>query len=340
MPLLYPNSDDEKISAIRLYRSPRVGARGFRKLMEKAENFEQALEICVERARETGDREYKLASADIARREYEKGHEMGAHFLAFGAPAYPELLTQSEDAPPFLWMLGDETLLEKPPVAVIGTRNASVQGVRFTHNIVKLLSYQGAVIVSGLARGIDAAAHEAALTGGTIGVVAGGVDVFYPKQNSKLQALMSEHGLVLSEMPFGYQPVARDFPRRNRIIAGLSLGVLVIEGNLRSGTKLTVNDANALGRVVMAVPGHPLSTHAVLGNEMIKDGASLVSDVDDILNLIPELRSGEKAAPAETFATRPKIPPPISSQSTSALGRALIDGDAVQMANGRIERLD
>ncbi len=151
---------------------------------------------------------------------------------------------------------------------------------------------------------------------------------------------MSQHGLVVSEMPFGYQPTARDFPKRNRIIAGLSKGVLVIEGNLRSGTKLTVNDANALGRVIMAVPGHPLSRHAVLGNEMIKDGANLVSEIDDILNLIPELGQREPAAPVEEFAPRPKIPPPVPRQGASKVGRALIDGDAVQMANGRIERLD
>ncbi len=335
MPISRSDSDNDAIHAIRLYRSPRIGPVAFHKIMESCNSHEEAYDLVHQKAREAGISDYVMCSQSDAEREYAQGMEMGAHFILSGAPDYPANLAEAPDCPPFLWALGRKELLDAPRLAIIGSRNPTHRGVRITLQLAKLLSYESVVIVSGLARGIDAAAHEASVTGGTIGVVAGGVDVLYPKQNAQLQQIMSEDGLVVSEMPFGHPPTARDFPKRNRIIAGLSQAVLVVEGTQRSGTRLTVNDAECLGRPIMAVPGCPLSGLSDLPNELIVGGACLVRDIDDIFAAVPAL--GFKTDIETPQTPTPRACTPVDHSDDAALGRALIEGRALDQLDGQIK---
>lgn len=341
MAIPYPKNDNETAQAIRLFRSPRIGPIAYHALQEQCESFDEAFERVIERTRANKIEDYALFSMSRAKAELARGQTLGAHFLHAGSPEYPSLLNELDDRPPFLWALGKLELLNKPTLAIIGSRNPTLEGVRITLQISKLCNFEDIVVVSGLARGIDASAHEAALTGGTIGVVAGGVDIHYPRSNSELQALMSEHGLVVSEMPFGYQPTARDFPKRNRIIAGLSLGVLVVEGNLRSGTKLTVQDAGNYGREIMAIPGHPFSGLAALPNELIFQGATLIRDIDDILAVLQLESTAGKSTRGSDMEPPPATEAKVVSNQNEAieLGRALIEGRAVDHLDGRIHSI-
>ncbi len=341
MPCPVPSLESDIILAIQLYRSPRIGSVGYHKLCAQCDSFEEALEHARKRAIEVGDRHYQLAPISKAEREFEKGQQFGAEFIASGAEEYPDKLLNDPSRPPFLWCKGSLELLKKPTLAIIGSRNPTIDGVRIAAHLSKLSSYEGIVIVSGLARGIDAVAHEAALNLGTIGVVAGGVDVLYPKSNSELQQYMYEGGLVVSEMPFGHPPTAKDFPKRNRIIAGLSLEVLVIEATLRSGTKITVNEAEKRGRGIMAVPGHPTQPLSALPNELITNGATLIRNVDDILNS-PSISS--RLSKEENDASSSETPQELIVEKTAddaaSLGRAIIQGRATAMPDGRILGLE
>ena len=217
-----------------------------------------------------------------------------------GDPDYPDLLWQIDSAPPVLAILGDPALLERPAIAVVGARNASANGRTLCRRISAELGEAGMVVVSGLARGIDAEAHEAALPTGTIAAIAGGIDVAYPPENAGLHDRMAESGLIVAEAPFGTQPRSRHFPRRNRIIAGLSLGVLVVEAAMRSGSLITARQAGEQGRDVFAVPGSPLDPRARGANRLIRDGARLVESAADILDeLGPRDLFGMRAPRAE-----------------------------------------
>jgi DNA processing protein len=223
----------------------------------------------------------RAVEAEIARIE-----AFGARYLVLGQGLYPRALAELDDAPPLLTVKGDLKLLDRPLVAIVGARNASAAACRFARQLAYDLGQEGTVVVSGLARGIDSAAHDGPLERGTVGVVAGGLDVFYPQENQARQEAMFERGLVVAEMPPGTEPRARHFPYRNRIIAGLSLGTVVVEAAPRSGSLITARLAAEAGREVMAVPGSPLDPRAQGCNQLIRQGATLVQNAADVLEAV------------------------------------------------------
>jgi DNA processing protein len=211
--------------------------------------------------------------------------------LTLGQGLYPSLLAELDDAPPLLIAKGDLRLLDRPSVAMVGARNASAAACRFARTLAHNLGKEGLIVASGLARGVDSAAHDGALESGTIGVIAGGIDVFYPPENEARQKAMFERGLVLAEMPPGTEPRARHFPYRNRIIAGLTLGTIVVEAAPRSGSLITARLAGEAGREVMAVPGSPLDPRAQGCNQLIRDGATLVQNAADVVEAVQPSRT-------------------------------------------------
>ena len=221
--------------------------------------------------------------ADEAGREVATVEKLGAKFLALGQGLYPRLLSEMEDAPPLLMAKGNLNLLDRQAMAIVGARNASAAACRFARGLAHDLGQRDLAIVSGLARGIDSAAHDGALDTGTIAVVAGGIDVFYPPENAERQQVLYERGLVLAEMPAGVEPRARHFPYRNRIIAGMSSGTVVVEAAPRSGSLSTARLAVEAGREVMAVPGSPLDPRAQGCNQLIRDGATLIQNAADVV---------------------------------------------------------
>ena len=227
-----------------------------------------------------------LRSRDDAEREIAKVEKFGARYLALGQGLYPKLLAEQEDAPPLLIVRGDLKLLDRTAVAIVGARNASAAACRFARGLAYDLGQQDIVVVSGLARGIDSAAHDGALDSGTVGVIAGGIDVVYPPENADRQNALYEKGLVVAEMPPGTEPRARHFPYRNRIIAGLANGTVVIEAAPKSGSLITARLAAEAGREVMAVPGSPLDPRAQGCNQLIRDGATLIQNAADVIEAI------------------------------------------------------
>lgn len=227
-----------------------------------------------------------LCTEEQALREMVRVDALGGRYLSIGQGLYPPLLAESDNAPPLVTALGDLSLLERPSVAMVGARNASAAACRFARGLAHDLGREGVVVVSGLARGIDAAAHEGALEGGTIGVIAGGLDIFYPPENENLQHAVASRGLVLAEMPPGTEPRARHFPYRNRIIAGLCPATLVIEAAPRSGSLITARLAAEMGREVLAVPGSPLDPRAQGCNGLIRDGATLVQNAGEVMEAL------------------------------------------------------
>jgi DNA processing protein len=227
-----------------------------------------------------------LRTRDEAEREIAKVDKFGGKWLALGQGLYPRLLGELDDAPPLLVAKGNLNWLDRQAVAIVGARNASAAACRFARGLAHDLGQQGLVVVSGLARGIDSAAHDGALATGTLGVIAGGIDVVYPPENEKRQKALYDQGLVLAEMPPGTEPRARHFPYRNRIIAGMSSGVVVVEAAPRSGSLITARLAAEAGREVMAVPGSPLDPRAQGCNQLIRDGATLVQTAADVVEAI------------------------------------------------------
>jgi DNA processing protein len=279
------------IARIRLIRSPSIGPVTFRQLLARFGTAEAALAAVPDLAARGGGKAPAMFGADAAEREMARVEALGANYLALGQGLYPRLLVELSDAPPLLIAKGDLALLEKQAVGIVGARNASAAACRFARGLAHDLGREGIAVVSGLARGIDAAAHDGALESGTIGVVAGGIDVFYPPENEARQAAMFEQGLVIAEMPPGTEPRARHFPYRNRIIAGLTLGTVVVEAAPRSGSLITARLAAEAGREVMAVPGSPLDPRAQGCNQLIRDGATLVQSAADVLETIRPLDS-------------------------------------------------
>ena len=239
---------------------------------------------------------------DQAERELASVERLGGRFLTIGQGLYPRLLAQLDDAPPLLIAKGDLRLLDRLAVAIVGARNASAAACRFARGLAYDLGRQEVAVVSGLARGIDSAAHDGAMDHGTIGVIAGGIDVFYPAENKARQVAMFERGLVLAEMPPGTEPRARHFPYRNRIIAGLSTGTVVVEAAPRSGSLITARLAAEAGREVMAVPGSPLDPRAQGCNQLIRDGATLIQNADDVLEAVGSLSALVADEPASYTA--------------------------------------
>ncbi len=237
-------------------------------------------------ARRGGGTSPRLFGRDDAEREIAKVERSGARFLVLGLGLYPRLLAELDDAPPLLTAKGNFNLLDKTAAAIVGARNASAAACRFARGLAYDLGQNDLVVVSGLARGIDSAAHDGALETGTIGVVAGGIDVFYPPENEERQKAMYDRGLVLAEMPPGTEPRARHFPYRNRIIAGISAGTVVVEAAPKSGSLITARLAAEAGREVMAVPGSPLDPRAQGCNQLIRDGATLIQNAADVVEAI------------------------------------------------------
>jgi DNA processing protein len=276
----------EKLDWLQLCRSGGVGPRTFFKLLERYRSARKALEELPRLAREAGDEErWRRCRRDEAEAELQAILDLGCALIARGEPGYPERLAEIADPPPLLMVRGEVGLLEAPAVALVGARNASANGRRFAHNLAGELAAAGLLVVSGLARGIDAAAHDGALAAGapTVAVIASGVDVAYPSEHAELMERIAERGAIVSERPLGAVPQARHFPRRNRLISGLSLGVVVVEAAPQSGSLITARLAAEQGREVMAVPGSPLDPRHRGTNQLLRDGATLVESADDVL---------------------------------------------------------
>jgi len=311
IPFTPPLTEEDTLSWLRLIRSSRVGPATFLRLMGEHGSADAALDALVGLARDAGVDGYAPCPVDLARAELDRGRRIGAVPLFLGAPDYPAPLAAIADPPPVLWALGRPahrtSLLARPAVALVGARNASSLGLRMARKLAGGLAAHGLVVVSGLARGIDTVAHGAALDGGTIAVMAGGVDVIYPPENDGLAAAIADRGLRLSEQPPGLQPQARHFPRRNRLIAGLSYAVVVVEAAEGSGSLITARDALDQGRDVLAVPGHPMDTRAGGCNLLIRDGARLVRGVEDVIEALGQAVP-PRPAPKATTRRRPAIP--------------------------------
>ena len=269
----------ERRARLRLARSPRIGPVKFH---EALQHFGSARRACRDLP--------VVPESEIAREEQALG-KLGGRFLIVGDSDYPAALAALPDAPPVLSAIGDLGLPARPTLAIVGARDASLAGRRFAADLAASLGRAGFAIASGLARGIDAAAHEAALDTGTIAVLAGGIDQVYPPQNEGLQRAIAERGLLLAETPLGTPPIARSFPRRNRIVSGLSAGVIVIEAAERSGSLITAQRALEQGREVFVVPGSPMDPRYGGSNTLIRDGAILVRDANDIISVFGKPQS-------------------------------------------------
>lgn len=274
----------EQLDWLQLYRSDNVGPQTFRQLTGRFGSAGAAISALPDLARKAGaGRRIKLASRKACEQELDRLRALGGQLLTTRDPDYPAALRQCEDAPPVLSALGHTHLTGRNAIALVGARNASVNGVRFAGQLSAALGSAGWLSVSGLARGIDTAVHRAGLQSGTIAVIANGLDHHYPPENRALQDQIAEAGLILSESPLGATPVARAFPRRNRIIAGMTAATVVVEATLKSGSLITARCANDYGRPVFAVPNFPSDPRAAGGNHLIREGATLITGAADLL---------------------------------------------------------
>lgn len=332
-------SDRQRIAWLRLIRSDNVGPATFRDLINHFGSAETALDMLPElSARGGSTRPIRVASREEAEAELNEALRRGARFIGIGEPDYPQALRQIEAAPPLIAVEGDPKVLRNVAVGVVGSRNCSVAGAKFASLIAKDLGRANYAIVSGLARGIDAAAHRASLDTGTIAILAGGLDRPYPPENLDLLRDIIEHGgAAVSEMPFGWEPRARDFPRRNRLIAGIGLGLVVVEAAERSGSLITARYAAEFGRLVFAAPGSPLDPRCKGANGLIKDGAQIVTEPQDVLRAMAPITERDLFAPPE--AQEPPregdgahLPPPSDSERQriiDALGPSPVEIDDV-----------
>ena len=320
-----PADDADKLARLRLIRSENVGPITFRELLKYFPSAAEALDALPSLAARGGRKKIKACPKSKAEEEIAQAQAVGARHLHMGEPGYPASLMAAEDAPPVLLVIGHVHLLDKPIVGMVGARNASTNGRRLARQIAAGVAESGFVVASGMARGIDAAAHEGALDGGTVAVLAGGPDVVYPKENQALYESLIERGVVIAESPPGLNPQARHFPRRNRIISGLSLGVVVVEAAQRSGSLITARLANEQGREVMAVPGSPLDPRCRGTNGLIRNGATLVENAEDVLAVVAAMRGGTLAEPASdgfegAAAGGESVPDNIRNRIIEALG--------------------
>lgn len=337
-------SSRERLACLRLIRSENVGPVAFRELVNHCGSAEAALAALPELTwRGGGRRAIRICPESSAEAELEAAHKVGATPVFTIEPGYPPLLAQVDVPPPLVYVRGDVDLLARPAVAIVGSRDCSAAGQKLARILAADLGAEGFVIASGLARGIDGAAHEAALPTGTIAVLAGGLDIIYPPEHAGLQRRISETGCLLTEQPPGFEPRAKDFPRRNRIISGVSYGVIIIEAARRSGTLVTARMAGEQGREVFAVPGHPLDPRAEGTNALLKDGATLVTCAADVLSALTHVSGRQHTELREADMPRqfhaPIQPPPLPGgddrqRIVSALGPAPIDIDALQRATG------
>ncbi|GAY21374.1 MULTISPECIES: DNA-processing protein DprA [Sphingobium] len=297
-------SEQERFNRLRLIRSPRIGPVTFRQLMARFGTAGEALRAVPDLAARGGGKA-SIVDAKIVEQEIARSRTAGARYLIMGDADYPFLLEQMEGAPPALIVRGDVSLAARDCVAMVGARNASAAACRFARMLAQDLGQHGAVVVSGLARGIDTAAHQGALESGTIAVIACGIDIAFPPENAELQERLAEEGLLVTEHPPGTQPLARQFPARNRIIAGLARGTLVVEAAPRSGSLITARLAGEAGREVMAVPGSPLDPRAQGCNQLIREGAVLVQSAADVIEAIGAIDPRMVRQPGGHFAGEP-----------------------------------
>lgn len=305
-----PRTEEDQLAWLRLIRSHRVGAVTFHRLMREHGSAQAAMAALPEIAQDAGVRNYQPCPTGIAEDELAQARLAGARPLFYGASGYPQALIDLGDAPPLLWAQGRIDLLTHQLVAIVGARNASSLGLRMTRRLARDLGEAGFVVVSGLARGVDTEAHKASLKTGTIAIQAGGVDTTYPEENAGIADEIRENGLVLSEQPIGCQPQTRHFPIRNRIISGISRGVIIVEAANRSGSLITARDALDQGREVLAVPGHPFDARAAGCNNLIRDGAILVRDAADVIEALGQPEPAEKfinTVPMPVHAPKPPL---------------------------------
>ncbi|HYM32122.1 MAG TPA: DNA-processing protein DprA [Candidatus Cybelea sp.] len=300
----------ERLDWLRLSRSENVGPIAFSQLIERYGTARSALDALPDLARRGGrQRPIKVATKASVEREVAETEAAGARLVASCEPDYPIALAAIDDPPPLISMKGHAHVLARPCLAIVGARNASAAAMRLARDIARDVGARGFTIVSGLARGIDGAAHEGSLASGTAAVLGGGIDVVYPPEHADLQSRIGEAGLLVAESPAGTVPQARHFPRRNRIISGTSLGVLVVEAAIKSGSLITARMALEQGREVFAVPGSPLDPRARGSNDLLRQGATLVENADDVLRGLEGLHPPlEEPGPGEPSAPHPIQP--------------------------------
>ena len=356
-PTLPPTTEEDRFSWLRLLRSRKVGPATFRRLLREHGSAQNALSALPEMARAAGIDGYEICPPGVIEAELRAAKAAHAQLLCLGSADFPAPLNDLTDAPPMLWAIGDVSLLKRQAIAMVGARNCSSLGTRMARGLATELGKQGYVIVSGLARGIDTAAHLATIDTGTVAVMAGGVDVVYPAENASLADRIAQTGVRVSEQPMGVTPQARHFPRRNRIISGLAQAVVVVEAAAKSGSLITARDALDQGREVLAVPGHPFDARAAGCNLLIRDGATLIRSAEDVIEAlpkqdaqpilepsIPELHtiSSVKGAPLHQEILARLGPSPMAEDqlirdiaaTASEIGPALIDLEL----DGRIQR--
>jgi len=354
---------DEAFARIRLLRSPNIGPISYAQLLRRFGNAQAALEALPNLA-SRGGRDYRPAPRERIEQEVAAVRSAGARYLFHDMPGYPELLGRIEGAPPILTVRGDSQVAARPCVAMVGARNASAAAIKLARDFAHALAGEGFAVVSGLARGIDGAAHEGALPA-TIGVIASGIDIAYPPQHADLQERIASEGLLIAEQPPGTEPRGSHFPSRNRIIAGRALGTLVVEAAPKSGSLITARLAGEAGREVMAIPGSPLDARSHGCNQLIREGAVLVQAPEDVIELLSgfdgtprsslreaqphafggddELLADEPADIADLLTTAPVGVDELvrqSGTSTGAVQMALLEleiaGRLVRHAGGRV----
>jgi DNA processing protein len=302
------SAQPDLVDRLRLIRTAGIGPIAYRQLLLRFGSAAAALAAIPDLAGRGGGRAPAIFPKDKAEREIEAVEQAGARYLVIGQGLYPRALAELENAPPLVTSKGKFALLERPMVAIVGARNASAAACRFARGLAHDLGQEGVTVVSGLARGIDSAAHDGSLERGTIAVIAGGIDIYYPPENQARQDDIAERGLLIAEMPPGTEPRARHFPYRNRIIAGLAAGTVIIEAAPQSGSLITARLAAEAGREVMAVPGSPLDPRAQGCNQLIRDGATLVQTAADVLESLLTL-DGRLASPSRPFEHGSATPP-------------------------------
>jgi DNA processing protein len=331
----------ERLACLRLIRSDNVGPVTFRELINHFGGAQQALAAVPELSRR-GGRPIRVCSADAAEAELDRARAAGAQPLFTIEPGYPAALAALEAPPPLLYVKGRPELLNRAVIAIVGSRQCSAAGGKLARHFAHELAHAGYVVASGLARGIDSIAHEASLAHGTVAVVAGGIDIVYPPEHADLQERIGTDGCLVSEMPPGFVPRGKDFPRRNRIISGISLAVLVVEAARRSGSLVTARLAAEQGREVFAVPGHPLDPRAEGTNRLLKSGATLATEPEDLLSALAPMTRPPPARQCDEPVAEdrgPEAPPvPLSAaeraQVLAALGPAPVDIDALVRCSG------
>jgi DNA processing protein len=319
-------TDEERIDWLRLSRTAQVGPITFFALIARYGSAKAAIEELPKLAARAGRaKPAVIPSAGEIRREVERAERLGARYIAAHEPGYPESLAAIEDAPPVIVAGRDLALFERPTVAIVGARNASMNGRKMAARLAAELGEAGFVVVSGLARGIDTEAHKASLAHGTIAVVAGGIDIVYPPENRDLHARIFDQHCIVAEAPLGTEPMARHFPRRNRIISGLTPGVVVVEAAKHSGSLITARMALEQGREVFAVPGSPLDPRAQGTNGLIRDGATLTETADDVLRVLTSRPISHRHSPQESLPLVPPLAEPAGDPDIEEARKVILE---------------